>query len=357
MDGKSTMTVADLAKSVAAWFSGSGAYAAILVSSRIRLARNLAGLPFTHRATGEQRSQIITAVRGAVKRPEHLKESSFLDLEALLEMDRQLIVERRLISPALAVGQGQRGVVVGKGESYSVMINEEDHVRLQTILSGFQLKEALDLADRIDNELARFLDFAFSSKYGYLTACPTNVGTGLRASVLIHLPALVLTEDMQRIVRGISDMGLTVRGFYGEGSEVVGNLFQISNQITLGRSEHETVDELEAVTKQIIDMEQSAREVLIKNAKSEIEDKICRAIGILDNARLLTTQEFMNLSSATRLGVGLGIVSRPMSNILNELMVLTQPSHLQHFAGRALEPSERDELRASMVRRKMADCN
>lgn len=352
-----SIALSDLAKTLAEWFSGSGLESATVVSSRVRLARNLAGLPFTHRSTPQQRCRIVGAVTDAAQQTELLKGGSFLSVEGLSDVDRQLLVERRLISPALSEGQGERGVVVGEGETCSVMINEEDHVRIQAILRGVDLEGAFVTASCVDDELGGLLEFAFSSEYGHLTACPTNVGTGLRASVLIHLPALVLTDDMHHIVRAVGDMGLTVRGFYGEGSEVVGNLFQISNQITLGRSEEGTLQDLGKTVKDIIEMEEKAREVLVKNARSEIEDKVWRAIGILDNARLLTSQEFMSLSSATRLGVGLGLVARPKAGVLNELMVLTQPSHLQCLAGRSLSANERDEMRAKMVRQRMLACN
>jgi len=207
--------------------------------------------------------------------------------------------------------------------------------------------------DRMDDELSRSLDYAYSEQWGYLTACPTNVGTGLRASVLIHLPGLVLTQQKDAVLRGVTQVGLVARGFYGEGSQIVGNLFQISNQVTLGRDERETIGHLEKVTRELIRYEKHAREQLIQEARFQIEDKIWRALAILKNARLLTSQEFMNLASAVRLGISMSVIQKPNIRLLNELMVTTQPSHLQQLAKQKLDPAERDALRASRVRERL----
>ena len=344
----------DLMNHPADWLDGSGDLSPMVVSSRARLARNLHQERFPHRASEVEQARVIERVLGASRRSESLKEASFFETSQLEPMDRRLLVERHLISPALAERKGQGGILVSPGEGLSVMINEEDHIRLQVITSGSQPRKAWTLADRADDELSGSLDYAFSERLGYLTACPTNVGTGLRVSILIHLPGLVLTQDMERVVRGVTQMGFAVRGLYGEGTEVIGGLFQISNQVTLGRSEEEIVDGLENVSRQIVESEEIARETLIRDARSQIEDKVWRAYGILIHARLLTTQEFMNLSSAVRLGCSLGMIDSPDVRLLNELMVLTQPAHLQRTAGRSLKPDERDLLRAEFVRKRMS---
>jgi protein arginine kinase len=231
------------------------------------------------------------------------------------------------------------------------MVNEEDHLRLQAIQSGFQPKNAWRIINRIDSELSIHFVFAFSDQFGYLTACPTNTGTGLRASVLIHLPALVLTQEIDKVLRGIAQVGLTVRGLYGEGTAVSGNLFQISNQTTLGQSEEDIIDSLEQVTKQIIGYEEDARATMRRDAKVQIEDKIWRAYGILKSARVLTSQEFMNLTSAVRLGVAMGMIADVKIRTLNQLIIWTQPSHLQKRAGQSMGPEERDVYRADFVRK------
>jgi protein arginine kinase len=349
------MTFDDLVQHFARWLDGTGEESGLVVSSRIRLARNLRQVRFASRAREEDRERVVEAVKGAARSCPRLSDVAFMEAGRLSEVDRQLLVERHLISPALAGGEGRRGVLVNGDETVSIMVNEEDHLRLQAILSGFQPIRAYALASEIDRDLAGTLRYAYSSRWGYLTACPTNVGTGLRASALIHLPGLVLTQDMEKVLRGITQMGFAVRGFYGEGTDVVGNLFQISNQITLGKREEQIVEDLEKVTRQIISFEQDARQTLLKEARPQIEDKIWRACGILENARVLTSQEFMNLSSAARLGHSLGVIPGPDVRALNELMVRTQPSHIQRSAGKALEPAERDILRAEIVRKWLED--
>ncbi|MFH1008686.1 MAG: protein arginine kinase [Candidatus Latescibacterota bacterium] len=346
------MTLEDLSHHMAAWLDGTGSHADLVVSTRVRLARNLGAFPFVHRAKENQLSEISAEVLAAGVRSEILREASFFDTSHLPKIPRQVLVERHLISPALAKVRGHRGVLVAHRERCSVMINEEDHLRIQTIQSGFSPQKAWELVNRMDDELSDSLAYAYSEKWGYLTTCPTNVGTGLRASVLIHLPGLVLTRQKDAALRGISQLGLVARGFYGEGSEIIGNLFQISNQRTLGQDEQETIDHLKKVSLELIRVEELARAKLMREARFQIEDKIWRAFGILENARLLTSQEFMNLASAVRLGVSMGIISRPDIRILNELMVTTQPSHLQQRAGKNLDPARRDALRANLVRKR-----
>ncbi|MFC1694188.1 ATP--guanido phosphotransferase [Candidatus Latescibacterota bacterium] len=268
---------------------------------------------------------------------------------------KEIFIERHLISPALASKKGNNGVLVMDSEYCSIMANEEDHLRLQSLRSGFDLIGALEAAMDIEKKLSHTLSFSFSREFGYLTACPTNMGTGLRASVLIHLPALMLTKEIQRVINSAGQLGLAVRGYRGEGTDVVGNLFQISNQTSLGKKEHEIVQGIISVVKQIIDYEKRAADMLMKEAKTQIEDKIWRSVGILKTARALSSHEFMNLTSAVRLGLYLGILDKPDIKYINELMIMTQPGHLQKHVGKQLEPTERDVIRANNVRERFID--
>lgn len=348
------MTVEELVREPASWLDGSGPQSGVVLSSRVRLARNLSIFPFTGRSREPSLAGVLDQFRQVAGESKFLRGGLLLEVERLPVLDRQFFVERHLISPELAKGEKSRGLYVGDREVVSIMVNEEDHLRLQTIQSGLQLRDTWEIVDRIDDELSEHLDYAFSNQYGYLTACPTNVGTGLRASVLIHLPALVLTKDIDRMIKGIHQVGLAVRGFYGEGTEVLGNLFQISNQTTLGRSEEEIVDNIERVSRQIIDWEANARKTLLADARPQIEDKIWRAYGILKNARVLSSQELMSLISAVRLGVSLGIIRSVSVATLNHLIILMQPAHLQKLSGKIMDASLRDVRRAELVREKLA---
>ncbi len=348
------MTLEGLVKETASWLDGSGPKSAVVLSSRVRLARNIRGYPFTNRSQGDELAAVLEEVHQAADEVGFLRDGLMLDIGQLTDLNRSFLVERHLISPALASASQSPGLLVGQREVVSAMINEEDHLRLQAMQSGLQLRGTWQIIDRIDDELSERLDYAFSDQYGYLTACPTNVGTGLRASVLIHLPALVLTKEIDQVIKGISQVGLVVRGFYGEGTEVLGNLFQISNQTTLGRSEEDIVDNIERFSNQIIDFEEKARQTLLADARPQIEDKIWRAYGIMKNARVMSSQELMSLSSAVRLGVSLGIVRSISIATLNNLTMLMQPAHLQKIAGKKMEAGERDERRAELVRRNLA---
>ncbi len=343
------MTFQDLADGTASWLDGTGQASSVVVSSRVRLARNLDHIPFTHRANEAEKRAVVDAV--ATTPPDTMV---FFETTDLSELERQLLVERHLISPSLADESGARGVLVGSGECLSVMVNEEDHLRIQSILSGFHPDEAWTAARGLEAQLSGQLTFAESDRWGYLTACATNAGTGLRASVLIHLPGLVLTREMERVVRGVAQMGFVVRGIYGEGTASAGNLYQISNQLTMGRSEEALLNDLRSVVEELIACETNARETLLREAKTQIEDKVGRALGILRHARLLTSQELMNFSSALRLGIDLKMVEGVELGSLNRLMVESKPSHLQFRAGRTLSPDERDVLRAKQVRTQLA---
>jgi protein arginine kinase len=336
------------------WLSGDGPRAELVLSTRIRLARNLGSVPFTHRARPEQLEGVLLSVAGAAERSPAFGGAWLLRMDRLAPVERLVLVERHLVSHELSDGSKPRGIVLGPDEGLSLMINEEDHLRLQTMASGFQLAEAWTRADAADDELNQGLDFAFSDEIGFLTSCPTNAGTGLRASVLIHLPALVLLDEIQKVLKSIMQVGLNVRGLYGENSEVMGNLFQISNQTTLGRSERDSIESLERVTRQILDTEERARERMMRDARVQIEDKVWRAYGTLRHCRSIQLREVINLCSAVRLGVALGLPGLPPLAVLNELLIATQPGHLERLRGEELSQAERNVIRAEVVRERLA---
>ncbi len=349
------MNIADMAMSTSPWLCGEGDYAESVISSRVRLARNLAGFPFAHRAKPEELREALTVSRQALEGANTLKTADFMLMSDLGDLDRQFLVERHLISQEHAEKSAARAVVVGDNEMLSVMINEEDHLRLQSIRSGFQVMEAWRIVNRLDDEIDKQVEYAFSYEWGYLSACPTNTGTGVRASMLVHLPALVHTGQIDKVLHGISQMGLAVRGFYGEGSEVMGNLFQISNRTALGTSEIDIVQSLEKVVKQVLDYEGKAREILLRDARSQIEDKVWRAYGILKYCRKVAHREVMSLTSAVRLGLCLKMVDSISVVGLNSMVFKSQPAHLQKRFGRQMGPSERDVVRADTVRKVLAE--
>jgi protein arginine kinase len=349
------MTVAEMAKSPSPWMDASGRHSEGVVTSRVRLARNLAGFPFTHRAKPEYLERALEICRAALKNSPSMASATFMVMSDLDGLDRQFLVERHLVSQEHAEKSPTRAVAVGEKEMIGVMINEEDHLRLQAIQSGCQVMEAWRLLEKLDAELDSQIEYAFSYDWGYLTACPTNTGTGLRASVLVHLPALVLTAQLSKVLHGISQMGLAVRGFYGEGSDVMGNLFQVSNRTSLGISEIDIIQSLEKVVGQVLDYESQARQILLRDARSQIEDKVWRAYGILRHCRKVTSHEVMSLGSAVRLGRALGLVDSISVAGLNNLLLASQPAHLQKRFGRQMDPAERDTVRAEMVRRIMAE--
>ena len=338
------------------WLDASGEHSDIVLSTRVRIARNLQGHAFGHRARVNDREVVLEQTRRAVERVERLKGSTLLELRDLDPGGRRILLERRLVSRELLgdvkTGPGRASAVLLASEDpLSVMINEEDHFRIQGLVSGLRLKKAWNLADRLDEELGRELPFAYHHEFGFLTSCPTNVGSGLRASVLVHLPGLVLTKEIGKVLQGLAQVGLTFRGLYGEGSEVIGNFFQVSNQTTLGKGEEDLVEHLDQIVRQVIQYETHARQVLLRDAPQVTEDKIWRAYGLLRYARSLSFEELMNLLSGIRLGVGLKLVSGLGVYTLNKLMILTQTAHLEQAARRGLPPSECDTHRATYVRR------
>lgn len=342
---------------VSAWMKGEGPHSDIIISSRIRIARNLKGLPFPVLATASQANEVVEQVERSFKhvnQTDQLTGSELIRMEDLTDLERQVLVEKHLISPALAKESQKGAAILSGNEAVSMMLNEEDHLRIQCLFPGLQLQEAWVLASWLDDQFEQQLDYAFDEKRGYLTSCPTNVGTGVRASVMIHLPALSITKQVNRILPAVTQVGLAVRGIYGEGSEAVGNLFQISNQVTLGQTENEIVDKIASVALQIVRHEQKAREQLMDEARLKLEDRVQRSLGVLSHARVINSKEATDRLSDLRLGIDLGLVQDVSATILNELMVMTQPGFLQQINGRQLKIGERDVKRASLIRERLA---
>lgn len=341
------------------WLDASGPSSDIVLSTRVRLARNLQGNAFGPRARVQDRESVLERMKDSARKLTRLSGSSILEIPDVTPRIRKILLERRLVSRELLGGDKptpQRGaaVILSSRDPLSILVNEEDHLRLQSLLSGLRLHDGWDLVDRVDDELGEVLPFAFHPEFGYLTSCPTNVGTGLRASVLMHLPGLVLTKEIGKVLQGLNQVGLTFRGLYGEGSEVVGNFFQVSNQTTLGKTEEDLVDHLDRLVRQVIQYERQARQVLMKEAPAETEDKIWRAYGLLRFARSLSFEEMINLLSGVRLGVGLKLLPELRVYTLNKIMIFSQRAHLEQAAERDLPPPERDAHRASFVRRILA---
>lgn len=345
-----------MAAALPGWLSQLGPDSDLVLSCRVRLARNLHNHQFVRIAPALEREKIFKTSADAMIKCETLKEAELLELDKMEELDQMFLLERHLISPDMQRQKGARGVAVNPEQTLGIMVNEEDHLRLQYIQPGFSPTDSWNVLNKIDDELSHELSYAFSKRWGYLTACPTNAGTGLRVSVLIHLPGLVLTKNIEKVIRGITQLGLTVRGFYGEGSEVIGNLFQISNQTTLGKQEADIIKTIEKVIQQIMGYERDACGTLLDEAKPQIEDKIWRACGILNSARLMNFYEFMNISSAVRLGIALDVIKNVKLETLNELMIQLQPASLQIISGCEMGPTERDRLRAELVRERLGSC-
>jgi protein arginine kinase len=338
------------------WLDASGPKGSIVLSTRIRLARNLQGYSFSQRARDADRNAVLTRVGEAAAASECLGASVPFRLDQMERADRQLLHERHLVSKELAgldreATRPRPGAALLVQTPIGVMVNEEDHLRLHGMRSGFALEDAYAQLEAADAELGRLLPFAFHPEFGYLTSCPTNAGTGLRASVLIHLPGLVLTKEIGKVLQGLSQVGLTFRGLYGEGSEVVGNFFQLSNQTTLGKSEEELLDHLGKIVRQVIEYEEQAREMLLQNAPTEVADKTWRAYGLLKYARSLSFEETMNLLSGVRLGAGLNLIPGLSVYTLNKLLIFTQPAHLAALEGRSTGDPELPTVRATYVRR------
>ncbi|PLS10265.1 protein arginine kinase [Neobacillus cucumis] len=339
-------------QAVSSWMSAEGPDSEIVLSSRIRLARNFESNKFPTVFSHEEAKVIIDTMEDIlIKSPiEKFDKMELLKMDEMQPLQKRVLVEKHLISPQLAEDSPHGAVLLTENEEVSIMINEEDHIRIQCLFPGLQIAEALQAANEIDDWLENHIHYAFDEKYGYLTSCPTNVGTGLRASVMMHLPGLILTQQINRIIPAIHQLGLVVRGIYGEGSEALGNIFQISNQITLGKSEEDICRDLKGVASQLISQERSAREALRKTSNIQLEDRVFRSLGVLSNSRIIESKEAARCLSDVRLGIDMGYITNMPKTILNELMILTQPGFLQQYAGGPLRPHERDIRRAALIR-------
>jgi protein arginine kinase len=349
------MTIASLIDAPSELTDSSASKAAIVLMTRVRLARNLANYSFPGWAKPAQREQILEACRAAVTATPQMKRCFNLTVGELSELEKQILVERHLISRELSGSKNGAGVVISKDQAFAVMVNEEDHLRIQVLRAGFQLKKAWTAINDFDTALEDHLDFAFSPTLGYLTACPTNLGTGMRASAMMHLPALVISSQMEKVVRAVNQLGMVVRGLFGEGSDASGSIFQISNQTTLGESEEDIIKRLTSVLQSIIEHELNAREKLLEADAGKLLDKVGRAYGILQNSHVLSSSEAMNLLSLIRLGVDLGVFPDGQRSIIDRLFIEAQPGHLQHAQKGEFEPGQRDVLRAARLRSEFAN--
>ena len=340
------------------WMEAGGPESGVAVSSRVRIARNLVGMPFPHQLNKKNAEDVVSAVRNLVDGGSLTEKTGSLALGLLSDLsavDRQILVDKHLISPDLINSFENKAVVLRDDEVISIMVNEEDHLRIQCLLSGQQLNEAWRLIDKVDDGFESVLDFAFSEQLGYLTACPTNVGTGLRASVMLHLPALVMVKQLKEVLTAISKVGLTARGLFGEGTEALGDLYQISNQITLGLVEEEIISNLIAVVQQIIAQEKVTRTALFNDRKYFVKDRVYRSYGILKNAHILSSEEAMRLFSDLRLGVEMNLLTGIPTTLLNVLMVRIRPAFLTKMAGREMPSHQRDVFRAELIRKEFKD--
>jgi protein arginine kinase len=339
------------------WYAEKGPESDVVMSSRIRIARNFKDMPFPFRMKKSEREEVLKRVKDAVfERSSAIGGNfEFINMQKLNPIEKQVLVEKHLVSRELADNQDERGVILSSDEKISVMINEEDHLRIQCLYSGMQMDTAWDLCNKIDSLLEETIDFAFSEKYGYLTCCPTNLGTGIRASTMLHLPALTMTGYIRGILEVCGKLGIAVRGLYGENSEASGNMFQVSNQVTLGQTEEEIIANITNITKQIIDQERMLRKELHKQNPFRFEDKIYRSLGLMANARIISSEEGFKLLSDVRLGVDMGIITGVDINTLNWIMLIIQSASLQSEVGRNLSPDERDIKRAEYIRDKLKD--
>lgn len=337
------------------WLRGVGPMSDIVISTRIRLARNVADYPFLSRADADQRAAVANLLRDGIRKARGLQSFIDVDVEQLDELDRLMLVERHLISRQHAESEGARRLAYEPGEQSALMVNEEDHLRIQVMRSGLQLHEAWAQINAIDDALAEQVEFAFHERFGFLTACPTNVGTGIRVSVMLHLPALRLTGEMDKVSRAARSLKLAVRGLYGEGTQALGDFYQISNQVTLGRSEQQIIEGFHAqVIPKIVEYENAARKALLKERLHALDDKIWRALGVLRNARLMSSDEAMECLSHVRMGVHVGRIEAIDVQTVNELFIQTQPAHLQKLHGEKLNGEQRSVARAKWIRTRLS---
>lgn len=347
------MDLDSLTQRTSEWLRGTGPESDVVVSTRIRLARNLSDFPFSPRADESTRGEIQRLVCSVVEDLAIPRRIEFVSVADLDELTQLFLVERQLISRELADGVGPRGVAFSEDEDVSIMVNEEDHLRIQVIRSGLALSECWEEIDRLDDAFEEQVDYAFHDKYGYLTACPTNAGTGIRVSVMLHLPALVQTREIQKVFHSLQKINLAVRGLYGEGSQAMGDFYQISNQYTLGMSETQVLDRIRSVIPRILDYERRSRTAMIEEKREDLHDQISRALGILSSAQTISSEETMHLLSSVRLGVNLGLIDDIEISTLNELFIQIQPAHLQKIKHCDLDSSERNKARAALLRQRL----
>ena len=347
------MRFSTLIKNPADWMKGSGPHSEIVMTSRVRLARNLSGFPFPGFSQEHQRIELLDAARPVVEQLPEMQDGFSVSYSDLSKIRKQVLVERHLVSREHAARSVGCALVVDRRQSISIMINEEDHFRIQGIRAGLNLRSAYELVDRVDTEMEAALPYAFDGQLGYLTACPTNLGTGMRASVMLHLPGLVLTEQINPVIKAVGKIGLAVRGLYGEGTEALGNLFQISNQHTLGESELEIITQIEKVIEGVVRSEQTARAKLLEDHRTMLNDQIGRAYAVLRYAYVLTSKEALNLLSMLRLGTDLDLITDCDRSLIDLLLLEIQPAHLQLNAARELSPEERDVTRAEITRARL----
>jgi len=366
------MKLTDISNDINEWFSGSGPLADIVVSSRIRLARNLAGYKFLRHCSTAEKMEILEKLKDVLMSLDLGDTIFYISVDKSSALNRDFLVERHLISRHHAAGRGPRGVVIARREFFTAMINEEDHLRIQVLKAGCQLSECAKQINHIDDMIEQKVSFAFSSRFGYLTACPTNLGTAIRCSVMLHLPALKMTGQIEKFFNATRDMGLAVRGLFGEGTEAASDLYQISNQVTLGISEQTIVSEFERVIiPEIVEYENTARNHLLSEQVNTLDDKISRAMALLQNAHLISSQEALFLLSHLRLGINMhqhmGATTPAIKRLcalagtadkdkglsiatINRLFMLTLPAHLQLNYGKPLDSTHRDALRAQIIR-------
>jgi protein arginine kinase len=341
----------ELAGRCGEWLRGSGPDSDIVVSSRIRLARNLADYPFIRKCTGLDRAAIEKTLRDRIDDIQQLGDVTYIDVNSLTDVDRQFLVERQLISREHADADGARGVAIDPNEQFSLMINEEDHLRIQVMHSGLDLDGAWQQINEIDDLIEERVTLAFHDRLGYLTACPTNVGTGMRVSVMLHLPALVLTQQIDKVFRSLQKISLAVRGLYGEGSQAMGDFYQVSNQITLGKGERDLINQVAEVAPALIDYERKAREFLVNEGRKDLHDRVSRAYGVLCTAQTISSEETMQLLSSVRMWVNLGLIDDVEIPTVNKLFIHTQPAHLQKLRGVELSTADRNVERATYLQR------
>ncbi len=349
------MPIHNILTNTGEWLRGEGPHSQIVVSSRVRLARNLKAHSFPGWAKKTERLQILEAIKPQVEELPEMNDAYSVYSQDLTALEKQVLVERHLISREHAAKGMGSAVVMNRKQTLSIMINEEDHLRMQAIRSGLQLKSVFKMIDKVDSALEEKLDFAFHSRLGYLTACPTNVGTGMRASAMVHLPGLVLSEQINQVIQAVNKIGLAVRGLYGEGTEALGNFFQVSNQTTLGEKEEDIIHRLHKVIEQIIEHEQNARQILLQKKPNTLLDNVGRGYGILRHAYSMSSKEALNLLSFIKLGIDLSFFPEACRQPVDELFIETQPAHLQKGSTQKLAADERDFLRAQLIRDKLTE--